>query len=42
LRDAGRLAGFRPDVAVEKDIAVEGGERSPLYRTEPKGTTETS
>lgn len=42
LRDAERLAGFRSDVAVEMEAAVEGGERSPLYRTEPKGTTETS
>jgi len=42
MRDAGRLAGFRPDVVVEKDVVVERGERSPLDRTEPKGTTEAS
>ena len=42
LRDAGRLAGFRPDVAVEGEVAVGGGEGSPPSRTEPKGTTETS
>lgn len=42
LRDAERLAGFRSGVAVEKKTAVERGERSPLYRTEPKGTTGTS
>jgi len=42
LRDADRLAGFRPDVAIEMKVAVERGERLPLHRTEPKGTTETS
>ena len=34
LRDAERLAGFRADVAVERDWPAS------LRRTEPKGTTE--
>ncbi|MGI9508410.1 MAG: RNA-binding protein [Geminicoccaceae bacterium] len=42
LRDAGRLAGFRPDVDVDMNVVIEEGERSTLRRTEPKGTTETS
>jgi predicted RNA-binding protein YlxR (DUF448 family) len=42
LRDAERLSGFRPDIAVIEERAVEGCELSPLHRTEPKGTTETS
>ena len=42
LRDADRLAGFRPDIAIERDVIVDRGERSPRDRTEPKGTTETS
>ncbi|MGI9499117.1 MAG: RNA-binding protein [Geminicoccaceae bacterium] len=42
LRDAGRLAGFRPDVDVDMNVVVEEGERSILHRTEPKGTTKTS
>ena len=42
LRDAKRLAGFRPDVAVEIEVVVEEGECASLHRTEPKGTTETS
>jgi predicted RNA-binding protein YlxR (DUF448 family) len=41
LRDARRLAGFRPDVAVEMNVADDRGEVSPQHRTEPKGTTET-
>ena len=42
LRDAERLAGFRPDVAVENRVAVGRDDPSSLDRTEPKGTTETS
>ncbi len=42
VRDAKRLAGFRSDIAVELEIAVEEGERSSLHRNEPKGTTEAS
>lgn len=42
LRDAERLAGFRPDVAVENEVAVGRDDPSSLDRTEPKGTTETS
>ena len=42
LRDAGRLAGFRPDVAVLKEAAVGRDDQSSLDRTEPKGTTGTS
>jgi ribosomal protein L7Ae-like RNA K-turn-binding protein len=42
LRDAERLAGFRPDVHVELNAVVTGDGRSSLDRTEPKGTTETS
>jgi len=42
LRDAERLAGFRSDVRVDLTVAVARGGRSPLDRTEPKGTTETS
>ncbi len=42
LRDARRLAGFRPDVRVDLNVAVEEGERNLFDRTEPKGTTETS
>jgi predicted RNA-binding protein YlxR (DUF448 family) len=42
LRDAGRLSGFRPDFAVEMEVAAEGDAGSSPHRTEPKGTTETS
>ncbi len=42
VRDARRLAGFRSDVAVEMEVAVEEGTCSSLHRTEPKGTTEAS
>jgi predicted RNA-binding protein YlxR (DUF448 family) len=42
LRDARRLAGFRPDVHVELKNAVAEDECSPSDRTEPKGTTGTS
>lgn len=42
LRDARRLAGFRPDVDVEMKNAGAEGEQSSSDRTEPKGTTKTS
>ncbi len=42
LRDAGRLAGFRPGIAVVEESADEGGELAPRPGTEPKGTTKTS
>jgi hypothetical protein len=42
LRDARRLAGFRPDVHVEMKNAGAGDDHSPSDRTEPKGTTKTS
>ena len=42
LRDARRLSGFRPDVAVEDDETVTGDDGPSPDRTEPKGTTGTS
>jgi predicted RNA-binding protein YlxR (DUF448 family) len=42
LRDAERLSGFSPGIAVVEESEVEGGELAPLHLTELKGTTETS